>query len=126
MFKSQSTFNVLYTSDIEKTYDFFKGLGLEIKQHENDKVVVVFGSFDLHFVLSSTEPFEAYKYITETNNYGQGIIFYIETTDIRNAQRLIEERGGVIKAPVFKNNWGCEELLFEDTNGYKFALFQEL
>lgn len=126
MFKQESSFNVLYTTDVVKTHDFYQKLGLEIKQFETDKVVVSFGSFDLHFILNTTEPFEAYKYIAEPPHYGQGVIFYVETDDIREDQKLISSIGGTIKAEVFKNHWEYEELLFEDPNGYKFALYQEI
>lgn len=126
MFKSDSSFNVLYTTDVVKTHDFYQKLGLEIKQFENDKVVVSFGSFDLHFILDTTEPFEEYKYIAEPFHYGQGVIFYIETDSIRDDQKFIASIGGTIRSEVFKNHWGSEELLFEDPNGYKFALYQEI
>lgn len=124
MFKTDSSFNVLYTTDIAKTHAFYVGLGLEIKQLEEDKVVVVFGSFELHFVLASTEPFAEYQYITEPEHYGQGVIFYVETDTIYEAQKRIEELAGVVKALVFENHWGYLEMLFEDPNGYKFALYQ--
>lgn len=126
MFKTDPSFHVLYTTDIETTHGFYKKLGAEIKQLEKDKVVVHFGSFDFHFILNSTEPFEAYKYIAEPGEYGQGVIFYIETDDIRAAQDLVSTSGGKIMAPVFKDLWESEEVLFEDPNGYKFALYQEL
>jgi|GEM_PF-3056481 len=126
MFKQTASFNVLYTTDVIKTHDFYQKLGLEIKQFETDKVVVSFGSFDLHFILNTTEPFETYKYIADPSKYGQGVIFYIETDSIQEDQKLVVSLGGTIKAEVFKNHWGYQELLFEDPNGYKFALYQEI
>lgn len=124
MFKNDSSFNVLYTTDVHKTYQFFKGLGSTIRQYEEDKVVVSFGTFDLHYILDVTEPAAAYQYITKAP-LGQGIIFYLETTQIQEASKLIVSSGGTVKTSVFENHWGYQELLFEDPNGYKFALFQE-
>lgn len=74
MFKSENSFNVLYTTDISKTHQFYKNLNLKIIQLEKDKVVVSFGSFDLHFILDTTEPFEEYRHIT-SEPHGQGVIF---------------------------------------------------
>ena len=125
MYKSDSSFNVLYTADVEKTHHFFREIGATIEQFESDKVVVRFGSFDLHFILDSTEPCKAYKYISVPQGYGQGIIFYIETKDIAQAKIIIEKAGGITKTNIFENHWGYLELLFEDPNGYKFALYQE-
>lgn len=124
MFKDNSSFNVLYTSNIAKTYDFYKAIGGIIEKLEEDKVVVKFGSFELHYILDSTEPFEEYKYITIPDNYGQGVIFYIETDNIDQMPNLITKAGGALKSDIFDNKWGCKELLFEDVNGYKFALYQ--
>lgn len=124
MFKNYSSFIVLYTTSIENTHNFFEKIGIEIKQHESDKVVVSFGSHELHYILNTTEPFNSYKYIAVPEKFGQGIIFYIQTVDIYKAANLIEQSGGMIKAPVFKNHWNAKELLFEDPNGYKFALYE--
>ncbi len=126
MFKQSPSFHVLYTTDVKKTHDFFVSLGVEIKQLADDKVVVTFGPFELHYILNTTEPFIEYRYIAEPGSYGQGIIFYIESTQIADDQQRVEKAGGVIKAPVFLNNWGYQEVLFEDPNGYKFALYQEV
>ena len=125
MFKTDSSFIVLYTTDILQTEKFFRKLGAEIKQLESDKVVVKLGSFDLHFILNTTEPFAAYQYIAMSENYGQGVIFYIETENIVQEKEKIKYAGGTLKTDVFENHWGYLELLFEDPNGYKFALYQE-
>jgi predicted enzyme related to lactoylglutathione lyase len=124
MFKKNSSFNVLYTTNIFRTHNFYEKLGLKIKQYEKDKVVVEFGDFDLHFILNTSEPFEGYKYIANSKDYGQGIIFYIETEDIQKASEMIPKAGGELKSEIFDNLWDCKELLFEDPNGYKFALYQ--
>lgn len=124
MFKPEGSFNVLYTTDVEKTAHFFEKLGVTIKQHKTDKVVVGFGSFDLHYILDTTEPFEEYKYIALSEQYGQGVIFYIETNDIEQVAERIPDAGGTLKSPIFDNKWNCRELLAEDPNGYNFAFYQ--
>ncbi len=124
MFNPENSFNVLYTTDIAKTASFFEKLGIGLEQHESDKVVVQFGSFDLHYILNTTEPFEDYKYIAQPEHYGQGVIFYIETTDIEQVAERISEAGGTLKSSIFDNKWDCRELLAEDPNGYKFAFYQ--
>ncbi|MCA9397612.1 VOC family protein [candidate division WWE3 bacterium] len=124
MIKQDSSFIVLYSTNITQTHDFYQSIGLDIKEYEDDKVVVEIGSLELHFILYSTEPFQEYKYIATPDNYGHGVIFYVETNDIVTDSQLIEQQGGTIKAPIFENQWGCKECLFEDPNGYNFALYQ--
>jgi len=77
-FKKENSFVVLYTTDISRTHEFYKKLGAEIRELEDDKV-----------------------------------------------KELIVQAGGLIKAGVFENLWNCKEILFEDPNGYKFALYSD-
>ena len=124
MFNTENSFNVLYTVDIKKTANFFKSLGVPLKDSEAEKVVVHFGSFDLHYILNTSEPFQEYKYIATPDGYGQGVIFYVETTNIESVFARIKEAGGVAKSTIFENKWDCKEFLMEDPNGYKFAFYQ--
>lgn len=125
MFKSGGSFNVMYIKDVNTTHDFYKKLGLEITELEAERVTVKFDTFDLHFVLNSSEPFDAYKYVAAPENYGNGVIFYVETDQIEALQRLIPTIGGEVKSEIIENLWGYNELLFEDPNGFKFAAYQE-
>jgi predicted enzyme related to lactoylglutathione lyase len=124
MFNTKNSFNVLYTANIDKTANFFENLGVSLEERDKEKVVVKFGSFDLHYILNTAEPFQEYMYIATPNGYGQGLIFYIETNNIESALSKIQEAGGAIKSSIFENKWGCKEFLAEDPNGYKFAFYQ--
>lgn len=123
-YRTDSSFNVLYTKDLQKTLNFYTTVKANIEKVEEDKIVVKFGDFELHFILNTTEPFDSYRYISNSSEYGSGNIFYIEVEDIESAPKLIIEAGGKITADIFKNKWDCKELLFEDPNGYKFAFYE--
>lgn len=124
MFKQNSSFLVLYTDNIHSTYDFYKSIGAEIKQLEEDKVVVKIDGHEMHFILDSSEPFAEYKYIANKNDYGNGVIFYVEVEDIEGFYNIIQSSNGSSKSQIFDNKWGAKELLIEDNNGYKFAVYQ--
>lgn len=126
MFNTKNSFNVLYTADVEKTANFFENQGVHLGERDGEKVVVKLGSFDLHYILNTSEPFEEYVYIATPDGYGQGVIFYIETTSIESVFDKIKKAGGEIKSSIFENKWGCLEFLAEDPNGYKFAFYQAL
>jgi predicted enzyme related to lactoylglutathione lyase len=123
-FIQSSSFNVLYTRKLKETGRFYKSIGSEIKESTKDKVVVGIGDFDLHFILGSREPFGEYKYIAESNEYGNGNIFYLESDSLEEDFNRIKDAGGVIKSEIFNNLWSCKEFLFEDPNGYKFAVYE--
>ncbi len=124
MFIKDSSFHVLYTYNLQATHNFYKSLGTEIKQVEDDKVVVQMGDYSLHFILYSTEPFEEYKYITLKNDYGNGVLFYTEVENLEDAVEKVKQAGGTIKSQIMDNHWGCKEFLFEDPNGYKFSFYK--
>ena len=75
MFSSENSFNVLYTTDVDKTANFFKKLGISPRKHEADKVVLEFGGFDFRYILHDTEPFAEYEYIAKPGLCGHGVIF---------------------------------------------------
>jgi predicted enzyme related to lactoylglutathione lyase len=54
------------------------------------------------------------------------VVFYIETDQIETLQQQVSQLGGTVKALPFENHWGYWEMLFEDPNGYKFAVYQEI
>ena len=122
MYQKENSFIVLYAKDIDRTRLFYEGLGFTPQEQTSEKLVVVFGSFELHFVLASSEPSSDYRYITEPP-YGQGAIFYIESDDIEASHDQVKSLGGLLKTDVFQNHWGSKEFLFEDPNGYKFAIY---
>ena len=124
MFVSKSSFHVLYTDNLQATYAFYNALGASIKQALDDKVVVEMGDYSLHFILDTTEPFEEYQYIARKNDYGNGVLFYIEVEDLERAYKKVQNAGGVVKTDIKNNHWECKEFLFEDPNGYKFAFYK--
>lgn len=126
MYKNNSSFSVLYITDVSKTHEFYKAIGAEIKEFVDDKVVVKFGDFELHCILETTEPFDTYKYIAEKSGRGLGNIFYIEVENIEQAAKLVTGANGKVAAEIFENKWGGKEFLFEDLDGYKFAFYQML
>lgn len=126
LMKSENPFLVLYTTSVENTEYFFRTLGISFSEVTIDKVVVTIGGFELHYILNTSEPFSDYHYIANPIGYGQGIIFYIETSDLIQIKKQIKDAGGTIVSDIFENKWNCLELLIEDPNGYKFAFYQSM
>lgn len=124
MLLPDSAFNVLYTNKIKETKSFYEQIGAIIKEFEEEKVVVNLAGFDLHFILASSEPFNEYRYVADSNLYGQGILFYFAVSNLEEFYQLIHESNGVIKSGIKNNHWGAQEFLFEDSNGYKFVAYQ--
>lgn len=123
MIKTSHPFLVLYTNDIDKTHKFYEAIGSEIIKLEEDKVVVNIGGHEIHFILDKTEPFEEYKYIAKNTDFGNGVIFYIETRKISEVFKVVKAAGGVMKTDIVSKNSEYDEFLFEDPNGFKFGVW---
>ena len=76
-FINDSSFNVLYISSVEKTYDFYKELGAKILEKHQDKVVVKLGDFNFHFIKDSSEPFDEYLHATRKEGRGKAAYFIL-------------------------------------------------
>lgn len=124
MFKPDSTFHVMYISNVEATKTFYEALGAEIVKVEDDKVVVNLGAYNLHFILDSTEPWEEYKFAAGVAGRGQGILFYIEVEDLEEAYRKVKELQANVRSQIKENWWDGKEFLFEDPDGYKFVFYK--
>lgn len=124
MFTQGSSFNVFYSENLQITKEFYSLIGAEIKKVESDKIVVGISDFDIHIILSSTEPSQDYKFMAESSNKGGSAIFYSEVDSLNDLFIKIKSSTGRIKSEIYNNHWGAAEFLCEDPDGYKFAFYQ--
>lgn len=125
-YKNNSSFNVLYTGDIKMTHDFYVAIGAHIDELTDSKVVVRIGGFDLHFVLDTSEPIDVCKPFAEALPRGQGIVFYVEVTEIEQLFAQLEKTSSAIVHPIEARPWGQKEFMCDDPNGYRFGFFEEI
>lgn len=126
MIKQDSSFNVLYISDVVKTEQFYTTIGAKIIKIESDKVVVKLGDFDLHFILDSTEPWESYRSMTNKVGRGMGNLFYVEVDDLLGMLKLVQQdqSGGRAETEITENWWGANEFRCSDPDGYNIVFYQ--
>lgn len=122
--KNENTcFVVLYSNKISATHDFFKAINASIKEYEKDKVVVMWGGVELHYVTPESELLDDYRYVSIDRNRGAGILFYAQSESLEKSYSEVKSAGGTIKSPISKNHWDMREFLFEDPNGFKFVVY---
>jgi predicted enzyme related to lactoylglutathione lyase len=125
MFTDNSSFIVLYTDSLENTREFYDKLKIRLIEEEENKLVYRIGDYELHFILSSSEVFENYKYVSN-NPLGQGILMYIGSSELEKTFDVIQSSKPNNMTPIAANHWESREFLFEDPNGYKFAVYEDL
>ena len=122
---NQSPFLVLYTKDVDRLVTYYTQLGVQIKEQADDRCVVEFGGFDLHYILHSTEPMSDYHYVSEMRDPGSGVLLYLESTNIEEDLAKIRGSGGKVVTEPADNAWDCQEALYEDPDGYKFVIWSD-
>ena len=125
MYTDNSSFMVLYTNDLEKTRNFYDFIKVRLIEEEESKLVYRLGDYELHFILSYSEIIESYRY-TSKGNLGQGILMYVGSSNIVKTRELILRTNPKNITEIVPNHWESKEFLFEDPNGYKFVVYEDL
>jgi len=119
-----TAFLVYYTKSTELIKAFWDSLKVEANQYTDDKVVVVMGNIEIHYILDTTEPFEEYLFATMPTNRGQGIIHYFSVNDIEKFRTAVEKLKPAQLTEIKNNHWDAKEFLFSDPDGYLFAVYE--
>jgi catechol-2,3-dioxygenase len=125
MFTDNSSFMVLYTNDLENTRKFYDLIKVRLIEEEENKLVYRLGDYELHFILSSSEAIEAYKYSSK-GILGQGALMYVGSSNIVKTRELILKSSPSKVTEIVDNHWESKEFLFEDPNGYKFVVYEDV
>jgi predicted enzyme related to lactoylglutathione lyase len=125
MFTDSSAFFVLYTTKLEATKKFYSNIGVNPIEEEEKKIVLRMGDYELHFVDPESELIESYLYNNE-NQFGMGYFMYLGTRNINKTYNVIEAAMPNKITSIVNNHWESKEFLFEDINGYKFVVFEDL
>jgi predicted enzyme related to lactoylglutathione lyase len=125
MFTDSSAFFVLYTTKLEATKQFYTNIGINPIEEEENKIVIRLGDYELHFVDPAYEEIESYTYNNE-GNFGQGSFMYLGTRNINKTLKVVESAMPNKVTSIVENQWESKEFLFEDINGYKFVVFEDL
>jgi hypothetical protein len=125
MFTDNSTFIVLYTSDLISTKIFYNSIKADLVEEETNKIVFRVGSNELHFINSYGSSNLNYDY-NNSGQLGQGILIYVGTNNIKKTFELIAKSNPKNITKIVVNDWESKEFLFEDNNGYKFVCYEDL
>ena len=125
MFTENSSFITLYVKSLELTINFYKLLRLKPIEQDTNKVVFRIGDYELHFVSFNSLSEEDYEYNSE-GSFGIGALLYIGSRNIEKTHSLIIKANPLKVTQIKPNDWESKEFLFEDPNGYKFVVFEDL
>lgn len=116
-------FEVLYCSSIDAVEKFWLKLGFEVRKVNKSICIVEISGIELHYVLESEEPFEAYEFATEKLGRGSGVLHYFEHAELENLKVEVVS-SGVKSTAIARNHWDGEEFLFADPDGYLFVAYR--
>ena len=111
--------NLLYASDLEKTYEFYKKLGFDA-QRSNDGVRVKLGDFRLYFVDENKTPIQNESGRTPK---GLGVYIYIEVENVDQYFEFVKKKGVVPRTEPKTWPWGKREFVVKDSDSYKLVFY---
>lgn len=121
MINTDSAFLVVYCAEVVATASFYQKLGFIAKEHTEDKFVVNVGGVELHYILETTEPFAEYRFATNREMRGQGVLIYFGVDDLEQFYRKAKES---TLTEIKSNHWGGKEFMFKDPDGYLFVVYE--
>ncbi len=125
MFTDSSAFLVLYTKKLDATKLFYSNIGISPIEEEDSKFVVRLGDYEIHFIDPSSETNQSYIFNSE-KEFGYGGFMYLGTRNITKTFNIIEQAMPNKISEITDNQWESKEFMFEDINGYKFVVFEDL
>lgn len=124
MIKKGNSFLILYANDLDKTQEFYKKLGVEIKEHDSRKLVFTIGDLELHF--NTDEPIKEYSFVMNEMSKSRGLIFGLEVDNIYEYFTKLESMNAEIISPIIQAPWETKEFMVNDPNGYHIVFWQEI
>lgn len=113
---------LLYSSDLEKTAEFYEKLGFVIAERADDFMVAKLGNFELHCYDQSRVFF---KQDVEKPK-GAGVFIYIHTDDIDEKYSELVNEGLQPSGEPKDFKWGNREFAIKDPDGYKTVFYKKL
>lgn len=123
MFTDNPSFIVLFTLNLEETKQFYLSLKAKIIEEEQNKIVIILGENELHFVNSKGVPDSNYQLEISAQN---SLLIYIGTKNIKKTYTTILKLNPIYITPIKPNDWESKEFMFHDNNGYKFVCYEDL
>jgi len=109
---------LFYSSDLEKTRDFYASLGFEVEKME-DVVRIKVGDYTYAFIDENKTPIQNESGMKPK---GLGIYSYVEVEDVDEYYKSLKEKN--ISSTEPKDwPWGKREFVVKDPDGYKVVFF---
>ncbi len=120
MFKSISSL-LFYSTDLNKTFDFYKTLGFEVEKKEK-MVTFHINWFVVNFIDKEHSEFK--KGFGEPK--GNGMFVYIKVDDVDAFYKFAIEKGITPSSEPRDWEWGNREFVIKDPDGYKLVFFNKI
>lgn len=115
-----------YARDIEKTAEFYLGLGFFKSEQNADHLSVRLNWFWMDFEKIDTEDKPGFKEEAQLPNKGAGIYIYLSVDNVDEFYDEIVKKGYKPSTKPVDQPWGNREFILRDPDGYKLVFFKKL
>lgn len=122
--KSVSGF-ICYVKDIDKTAEFYEGLGFRIGTKEDDYLSVYLNWFSIEFMAQDKEGKPDFKKEAQAEPKGIGIFINVKVADVDEAYKAIVAKHLKPSSEPRDWPWGNREFVLRDPDGYKLVFWNK-
>lgn len=115
---------VLWVQDNTLSVKFYKKLGFEISETNDQVTVARLGNFEISLVSMRDE--SEFNRDSLSGDKGRGMYLYIHVDDVDATYRQLQERGITPRSEPRNWDWGNREFVVKDPDGYKLCFWQKI
>lgn len=115
---------VLWVQENKLSEKFYKKLGFEVVQSDDDHSLVSLTGFALNLVSMRDE--KPFTNDSMSGDKGRGVYIYIRVDDVDLACQELLAKGIKLHTQPKDWRWGNREFIIKDPDGYKLCFYQPL
>lgn len=113
---------VLWSQENKIAEKFYKKLGFDVEQSDDEHSVVVLSGFKLDIVTMRDE--EKFARDSMATEKGRGMYIYIQVDDVDMMHGDLVAKGFMPATEPKNWQWGNREFILKDPDGYKLCFWQ--
>lgn len=126
----KSISGLLYVvEDLDKTADFYKSLGFDIKEQTDNYIKVYLNWFWIEFVAKDKVEKTLFQKVSDTEdtaNKGAGVFLEISVDNVDEFYEGVVKKGLKPSSEPKDWPWGRREFVIRDPDGYKLVFFSKI
>lgn len=115
---------VLWVQENKLSEKFYKKLGFDVAESDDEHSFVTLGSFGLDLVSMRDE--NKFAHDSMSHEKGKGMYIYIRVNDVDTTHHMLQTKGFTDLTDPKDWPWGNREFILKDPDSYKLCFWQPI